>query len=368
MPSPMSISDLGSARSVTNAPRVTVVTAPFDAHHERLFCGGFLERLAARGALRWSSTPYEESGDGLLDASALLVLVRPRFPEVTQLLDGAAARGLPVLNIVDDNWLAAGREYARFEALFTPGKPALETFLEALRRADATAVFNPVLAEDVRPHARRVVELPPSVDLELFAAPSTARAEGFVVGYAGSPRWEGSGFAGLAAFLARHADARLLVMAHEIPEALRGADAGRLSFVPWQRSYADYARALAAAAPDVLIAPLDATRFTASKVPFKLFDSAAVGAAGIYSRVPPYTRFVRDGENGLLVDNEPAAWERALERLAADAPLRRRLADAALRDVRSRFTTEHALPAFLALLAELLPGRLPVALPEVPPR
>lgn len=359
----MTRSELHSARSATNAPRVTVVTAPFDAHHERLFCAGFLDRLAARGVLRWSSTPYEESGDGLLDASELLVLVRPRFPEVARLLDGATARGLPVLNVVDDNWLAAGREYARFEALFTPGKPALETFLEALRRADATAVFNPVLAEDVRPYARRVVELPPSVDLELFA-PAAPRTEGFVVGYAGSPRWEDSGFAGAAAFLARHAEATLLLMAHEVPAALRSVDAGRITFVPWQRSYADYARALATAAPDVLIAPLDATRFTASKVPFKLFDSAAVGAAGIYSRVPPYTHFVRDGENGLLVDNEPAAWERALERLAGDAPLRRRLANAALRKVRSRFTTEHALPAFLALLAELLPGRLPVALPE----
>ncbi len=361
----MSRSELHSARSATNAPQVTVVTAPFDAHHERLFCGGFLDRLAARGLLRWSSTAYEECGDGLLDASDLLVLVRPRFPEVAELLDGVAARGVPVLNVVDDNWLAAGREYARFEALFTPGKPALEAFLDALRRADATAVFNPVLAEDVRPYARRVVELPPSVDLELFVTAPTSRGAGLVVGYAGSPRWEDSGFAGLAAFLARHVDARLLVMAHEVPEALRGVDAGRVTFVPWQRSYAHYARALAAAAPDVLIAPLDETRFTASKVPFKLFDSAAAGAAGIYSRVPPYTRFVRDGENGLLVDNEPSAWERALERLAGDSQLRRRLADVALHDVRSRFTAEHALPAFLALLAELLPDRLPAALPAV---
>jgi len=351
-------------------PRLTVVTAPLDVHHERLFVGGFLARLAGRGLLTWTSTSYEACDDATLAASSLLVLVRPRFPEVHRLLDGAAARELPVLAMIDDNWLAAGREYARFEPLFTAGKPAFEAFLEALRRADATVVFNPLLAEDVRPHARRVVELPPSVDLAAFATGGADAARGrggFLVGYAGSARWEETGFHALARFLARHEEAELLVMGHEVPEPLRAVEPGRLTFLPWQRRYEDYARALAAAAPDVLIAPLDATRFTASKVPFKLFDSAAAGAAGIYSRVPPYTRFVRDGDTGLLIDNDPAAWEAALERLAGDPPLRRRLAEAARDEVRAKFGIETVLPKFLALLADMLPGCLPATLAEGDP-
>jgi glycosyltransferase involved in cell wall biosynthesis len=38
---------------------------------------------------------------------------------------------------------------------------------------------------------------------------------------------------------------------------------------------------------------------------------------------------VKHEEDGLLVDNEPAAWVEAIERLAADGGLRERIAAAA---------------------------------------
>ena len=53
------------------------------------------------------------------------------------------------------------------------------------------------------------------------------------------------------------------------------------------------------------------------------------GAAGIFSNVEPYASFVKHEEDGLLVDNEPAAWVKAIERLAGDAALRQRIATAA---------------------------------------
>jgi glycosyltransferase involved in cell wall biosynthesis len=198
-----------------------------------------------------------------------------------------------------------------------------------------------------------VARLPPNVDLALFAAPQAPREPGFVVGFAGSPRFEASGFRGLARFLARHRQARLLVMAHEVPEELRGVEPERLDFIPWRHDYAAYAQDLAARRPDVLIAPLDASRFSASKIPIKLLESAAVGAAGVYSRVPPYTDHVTGGETGLLVENREEDWEAALERLHADPELRRRIAERALAMVRERFATERVMPAFLAALREV---------------
>jgi glycosyltransferase involved in cell wall biosynthesis len=313
--------------------------------------------------LTWRTVLYERCRPEDLAGCDLAIFSRPRFPEVPALLDACRANGVPVMVMIDDNWIAAGREFPRFERLFTPGKPPFEIFLDSLRRADAVLVFNPVLEEDVRPYARRVLRLPASVDLTFFEAPEEPREPGFLVGFAGSPRWEETGFRGLARFLERHpppANTRLLIMAHEVPEPLREVPPERRTFIPWRHDYESYARTLAAMRPDVLVAPLDASRFSASKIPVKLLESAAVGAAGVYSRVPPYTEHVRDGETGLLVENREEAWLEALERLLGDPGLRRRIAANALAEVRERFTTEKVLPAFLdALRSGAAGGRRP---------
>jgi glycosyltransferase involved in cell wall biosynthesis len=330
--------------------KVTLLSGLHDAHQNQLFFYNFFQRSIGTGALTWRTVLYERCEPGDLAGCDLAVFSRPRFPEVPALLDACRARGIPALVMIDDNWIAAGQEFPRFERLFTPGRPSFEVFLDSLRRADAVLVFNPVLEAEVRPWARQVLRLPPNVDLSLFAASKARREPGFVVGFVGSPRFEASGFRGLARFLARHRQVRLLVMAHEVPEELRGVAPERLAFLPWRHDYAAYARDLAARRPDVLIAPLDASRFSASKIPIKLLESAAVGAAGVYSRVPPYTDHVIDGETGLLVENREEAWEGALERLHADPELRRRIAERALAEVRERFATERVLPAFLEVL------------------
>ncbi len=332
------------------ALKITLLSGSGDAHHNQLFFYNFFDR---QGVLTWRTLLYERCRPEDLDGCGLAIFSRPRFPEVPALLDRCRAAGVPALVMIDDNWIAAGEEFARFERLFTPGRPAFEVFLDSLRRADAVLVFNPVLEAELKPFARRVLRLAPNVDLARFAVPAAPREPGFGVGFAGSPRFESSGFRGLARFLAGRPDTRLLVMAHEVPEELRGVASERSTFLPWRHDYGAYARDLAAWRPDVLIAPLDASRFSASKIPIKFLESAAAGAAGIYSSVPPYTHHVRDGETGLLVENREEAWVEALERLYADPGLRRRIAGDALAEVRERFATERVLPDFLAMLREV---------------
>lgn len=331
--------------------KVTLLSGLHDAHQNQLFFYSFFGKvMGGQGTLTWRTMLYERCRPEDLAECDLAIFSRPRFPEVPALLDRCREAGVPVLVMIDDNWIAAGQEFSRFERLFTPGKPAFEVFLESLRRADAVLVFNPVLEAEVKPWARRVVRLPPNVDLSFFDAPAVPRGPELFVGFAGSPRFEESGFRGLARFLERRPDARLLVMAHEIPEPLQEIAPERLTFRPWRHDYAAYARDLAALRPDVLIAPLDASRFSASKIPIKLLESAAVGAAGIYSAVPPYTEHVRHGETGLLVANREEAWAEALERLADDPELRQRIARQAGEEVRARFATERVLPDFLETL------------------
>jgi glycosyltransferase involved in cell wall biosynthesis len=336
------------------ASQVTVLSGILDSHHNQFFLFNFFERLRDQGVLNWRTVLYEDCRSEDLDDRNLVVFSRPRYPEVFELIDRCRARGVPTLVLIDDNWIAAGREFPRqCEALFTPGKPPFEAFLHALRQADAVLVTSPPLEEDVRPLARRVLRLPPNVDLARFAAPRSRPEGELLVGFAGSLRMDTVGFRGLSRFLARRPEVRLLVMGHQVPRELEGVPAERLTFLPWQHDYDGYARTLASLRPDVLVAPLDASRTAASKIPTKYLEAAAVGAAGVYSRLAPYTDFVRDGETGLLVDNREEDWEEALDRLADDPALRRAIAERSLAEVRERFDTERVLPRFVEVLREI---------------
>jgi hypothetical protein len=82
---------------------------------------------------------------------------------------------------------------------------------------------------------------------------------------------------------------------------------------------------------DILLTPLLASPFNAARAPVKLIDAARCGAAGLYSNRPPYQGFVRHGQDGLLLDDDPACWLAAIERLIANPDERGRLAAGARR-------------------------------------
>lgn len=68
----------------------------------------------------------------------------------------------------------------------------------------------------------------------------------------------------------------------------------------------------------MLLAPLPDTPFNRGRSITKLYDAASVGAAGLFADRPPYRGRIADGEEGLLVPDDPPAWCEAVERLAAE--------------------------------------------------
>ena len=57
-----------------------------------------------------------------------------------------------------------------------------------------------------------------------------------------------------------------------------------------------------------------------------------MGGVGIYSNRYPYTEIVRHGENGLLVDDAPKAWQAGLIQLLDNPEETARMAAEAARD------------------------------------
>lgn len=330
---------------------VTVVHAPGDVHHVEIFLRPLLDGVFSRRRGGWRCASYEDPAPGSW-SDELVILCRPRFPSAPGIVARRRSAGLPTIVMIDDNWIAAGKEYPRYAGLFLPGRPDYESFLSCLREADATVAFNPVLAEDVRPFARSVELLPMPFDMGPFDRdPSLAPELGLSVGYAGSPRFESSAFAAMARLAEERPELKVLLMAHEIPPELASLPPGRLHFEPFRASVSDYAARLAALRPTVLVAPLDATRFSASKCPLKFLDATAAGIPGVYSAVPPYSGLVRHGIDGLLAENTVEAWRREIERLLVDPGLRDQIVRSAREIVETHFSLARALPAFARLLA-----------------
>lgn len=78
-------------------------------------------------------------------------------------------------------------------------------------------------------------------------------------------------------------------------------------------SWIDYKKFRAMARAHIALAPMLNTPYNAGKSIIKIFDIAALGAAGIYSNCPPYNTMVEHGVNGLLLDNDPLLWHKAIK-------------------------------------------------------
>lgn len=340
-------------------PRVVVLSAEIDRHDAEICFGRYLARLAAGGSLQWEHRSYEAVAPQEMRAFDLGVFCRPRFDECPALLEASRRFGIPSLVMIDDHWIAAGEDYPeRFKGLFTAGDRPLQIFLEALRIADLTVVYSSRLAADLAPLARRLLRFPLNIDLSLFPRPvddPRPRVEAPLLGYAGSPRiFETTAFRALARLATVRPEVSVLVFSHRVPEELAALPRPQLLHEPFRANYFEYAATLARLAPDVLLAPLDATRAAAAKCPVKALDAAAVGAAGVFSRVAPYTDSVCHGDTGLLVEESESAWFEALQFLVDRPQDRARLAHNAALAVRERFSTDAVLPRFRDLIWTLL--------------
>lgn len=116
-------------------------------------------------------------------------------------------------------------------------------------------------------------------------------------------------------------------------------------FMPWFTSTMRW---------DIAIAPLRDNAYNRCKSDIKLLDYAALGAAGVFSRILPYESM--PAGVGLLADNQPAAWTDALERLVGDDALRRRIAVTARQYVIGQRTLRQCAPMWPQAIDKLLAG------------
>jgi glycosyltransferase involved in cell wall biosynthesis len=107
---------------------------------------------------------------------------------------------------------------------------------------------------------------------------------------------------------------------------------------------------------DIALSPLQMTAFNACKSDIKFLDYSAIGAAGVFSRVPAYEATVQHRVNGWLAENTVEDWVEALEFLLANQAARLNIGRAANQYLRAARVVGVNGQVWREVLPQLLPN------------
>jgi glycosyltransferase involved in cell wall biosynthesis len=196
--------------------------------------------------------------------------------------------------------------------------------ITAARCASAVIAGNDFLAAWYRRHNDAVHVVPTSIDTERFVPPSHAPAR-FVVGWTGSastlPFLEAAE-EGVARFLARRRDARLLVVC-DVPPKLPRVAPEQLRWERWSPAI----EVSAVQRMSVGLMPLPESELTRGKCSFKMLQSMACGRPVVVSPVGSNVGILAMDEVGLSA-RSAGEWDAALEALYADEARAARMGNA----------------------------------------
>lgn len=302
-----------------------------------------------------------------VDAVILDRLWRPDISLVLaeQIVAAVRRAGAKLIYSLDDNFLDLPPSIA---AWFTPQHRQVVEFF--LGQADGVMVTTPGLKERFAPYNHNIVVVAHALDERLLKPKPRAwidrfRSRRIIIGYMGTFSHDDDLLMIVPALRAAIERQGAPVEIHLIGVAERPATLAALSGLPvrviaLKPAMVEYTRFLPWFTQqrwDIALAPLIDSPFTRCKSDIKFLDYSALGAAGIYSRVPAYESSVRHLETGWVTDNAIEAWQSALEEFISNSDLRRDLARRAARYLYAERVLKQRARHWPAALAQLLGGR-----------
>ena len=124
-------------------------------------------------------------------------------------------------------------------------------------------------------------------------------------------------------------------------------DKYHLKHLPYQDGYDAYTAFMSKCNWDIGLAPMPDTKFHRCKYFNKFVEYASFGIVGVYSNLEPYVYGIKDGVNGLLVNNTTDEWFNAICRLIEDTKLRNKISKECLKQANERYTLDYCSNDFL---------------------
>jgi glycosyltransferase involved in cell wall biosynthesis len=229
-----------------------------------------------------------------------------------------------------------------------------------VRRASALVVSTPYLADKYRSMNPAVHILPNYVDFDAFYRPVPQHRDGQItIGLLGtsiqSPNFDLVDAALRAACDKYGKRIKIYFVGWAPPQGWEHHP--NAEFVPVIVEYQNYISRLGQMQWDIALVPLAVDDFNLSKSPIKWLEYSAAGIATIFSNVSIYSDVVADGLTGLLADDSPDAWTRALFSLIDKPETRQQIAVTAQATVRANYSLERNAPLYGGVYTELLNGK-----------
>ena len=244
------------------------------------------------------------------------------------------------------------------DAIWLAGHRGERTAARLARQVDAVVAGNETIAAWYRPHAKRVTVVPTPVDTALYRpaaalAGPAAEAQTLTIGWIGTDGNHPNlaiAKPAVKALLADRPETRFLVVSNRRPAGW-AFDDRRLIFRPWAES-----RELAdLQAMDIGLMPLQDTPWSRGKCSYKLLQYLAVGIPAVASPVGMNRDVLTSGDVGMAADSA-GDWYAALDRLCADAALRRHMGRKGRHLVEQAYSTERCADRLATLFHDLADG------------
>lgn len=99
-------------------------------------------------------------------------------------------------------------------------------------------------------------------------------------------------------------------------------DYSNVTYIKFIENYDDYKKLVNNGCFCIGIAIINTSEFYKYKYYNKFVEYTSIGAVGVYTKSEPYSLIIKDGENGLLCDNNFNEWYNAIRTLIIDKELR----------------------------------------------
>ena len=76
---------------------------------------------------------------------------------------------------------------------------------------------------------------------------------------------------------------------------------------------------------DIVLNPVISSNFNIYRSPTKFFDTTRLGAVGIYSNIEPFSDFINNNHDGILLDNDIELWNKKINYLLENLDLRNQI-------------------------------------------
>ena len=339
--------------------KIVLAISRWGQHHARICFYNYLSRLNGSGFCSYCEYFEDDVQNEDLSGADLVILVRCNGNNVRNIMDYCEKEHIQTLYMLDDNWISLHKDWPEAAGGVSPGMPLYENFIEGVSRSSCVLVYSDLVAEDLAPYAKHIIQFGISVDEQLYAQYSSRkrRDDEIIIGYAGSMRQLNDyAFTALTNVAKKDRRVRLLhygIMTDKQKRIYAGIPVISMGFVP----YSLYVESFKKIGPDLIIAPLDNSRLSRSKCCNKYIESAIVGAAGLYSNVKPYVDEIVDGKNGFFVTYEDQkGWEDSLKGIMQDIPQLRRVQKSAYLDCMKRFTVGRKCTDFQRMIEKVVTG------------